>query len=512
MTAEGAAGPGETGFDIQRVMGSGVATGDIDADGDADLFFTGPNLHRLYINDGKAKFVDATEAWGVTGSGVDGRGTLMVDFDGDGDLDLWVTHSHSDSQLFSNEGGKFMDVVSSLGLKTGRGAHVGSWFDYDGDGDLDLYLGYYGSSECNKGECKGRNLPSLDGRNGTPNQLWRNDGATFTEIGAAAGVADEGWTLAVSAFDYDNDGDLDLYLANDFGANPLLQNDGKGNFVDVAAAVGAADRGSGMNVSFSDLDGSGTFDLFVSNIDMFSKTIKVVFPEDESVVALDDRVQRAFQYLSGNKLYSVERDEAKQIRFASVEGAWFEPGDRGWGWAAPFFDYEGDGDEDLYLANGWIPGSPANDQKNQMFVREGNTFYMAPPASPEAFAGNSRAVAVLDADGDGDLDLAVAGFEQPPRLLANVQKAGQGFVGLRLRGAGKNTGSIGATVELSAKGLATQRRLVTCGLGYLGQDDGVVRFGIGAARTADVIVTWPDGSTKKVAGLAPGAIHEIAQP
>ncbi|MEM6990188.1 MAG: CRTAC1 family protein [Myxococcota bacterium] len=500
--------PGDAGFDIQKVMGSGVATGDIDGDGDADLFFTGPRLHRLYLGDGKGGFTDATEAWGITGSGVDGRGTLMVDYDGDDDLDLFVAHSHSPSQLFNNDGGKLTEVADSVGLKTGLGAHVPVWFDYDVDGDLDLYLGYYGSAACNKGECRGRNLPSLDGRNGTPNQLWRNDGERFLEVGAGAGVADVGWTLAAGAFDYDNDGDLDLALANDFGENPLLTNDGKGHFIDAAAAVGAADRGSGMNISVSDIDGNGTFDLFVSNIDMFSKTIKVVFPEDGSVVDLDDRVQRAFQYLSGNKLYAIDTEGSDGVRFEAVEGAWFEPGDRGWGWAAPFFDYEGDGDEDLYLANGWIPGSPADKQRNQMFVRDGDTFYVAPESSGEAFAGNSRGVALLDADGDGDTDLAVAGYEEPPRLLRNEQKGGA-FVGVRLSAPG-NTRGVGAVIELAAPGLPVQRRVVTCGVGYLGQDDGVARFGVGKAKRVSLVVRWPDGRKTKREGVAAGEVIVVS--
>ncbi|MBL4689517.1 MAG: CRTAC1 family protein, partial [Nannocystaceae bacterium] len=313
------------------------------------------------------------------------------------------------------------------------------------------------------------------------------------------------------AFDYDGDGDQDLYLANDFGANPLLSNDGKGNFVDVAAAVGAADRGSGMNVSFSDIDADGTFDVLVTNIDMFSKTVKVVFPQDESLVDLDERVLRAFQYLSGNKLYSVGRDASDQVRFSAVEGTWFEPGDRGWGWAAPFFDYEGDGDEDLYLVNGWIPKSPADHQRNQMLLRDGTTFYLAPQTSGEAFAGNSRAVAVLDADGDGDLDLAVAGFQEPPRLLRNEQRGGN-FIGVRLVGKGGNTRGIGAVVELAAAGLPVQRRLVTCGIGYLGQDDGVARFGLGRAKTASVVVRWPGGAKQRVDDAKAGTVLEVTAP
>ncbi|MBC8073428.1 MAG: CRTAC1 family protein, partial [Deltaproteobacteria bacterium] len=505
----GATNTGDVGFDIQKVMGAGLAVGDIDADGDSDLFFAGEGLGRLYLNDdtgGTRKLLDVTAAWGVPAELADSHHAMFLDQDGDGDLDLLVVRGRSPSLLLDNQDGKLVDVAEARGLATGVGAHVASAFDYDKDGDLDLYVGYYGSAACNRGACGGRNLPSVDGRNGSPNQLFRNDGARYTEVGVAAKVADEGWTLASSTFDYDRDGDLDLYLANDFGANPLLRNDGDGSFTDVAAQLGAADRGSGMNVSFTDLDGNGAFDVFVSNIDMFSKTIKVVFPRDESVVNLTDGILRSFQYLSGNKLYLNVVDAAGKRRFDAVEGRWFEPGDQGWGWAGTFFDYENDGDEDIYLANGWIPGSPATDQRNLMYVRDGETFYLAPTDAPEAFPGNSRATVAFDADGDGDLDLAVNNYAQPPRLLENVQHAGKGALRLRLRDTTANTRAVGAVIEVRT-GTTVQRRQVTCGLGYLGQDDEVVHVGLGASRSADVTVTWPDGTRTTHAKLGVGAVH-----
>jgi hypothetical protein len=512
-TTASEADPTDLEFDIQEVMGSGVAVGDVDADGWPDLFFTGPGLHRLFLAVGASApgtFRDATAELGITGDADDGRGPLFVDFDGDGDLDLFVARSRHPSQLWENQGGKLVDVATARGLVTGHGAHVGTWFDYDEDGDLDLYLGYYGSAACNRGSCAGRNLPSLDGRNGTPNQLFRNDGERFVEVGAAAKVADEGWTLAASTVDYDLDGDLDLYLANDFGANPLFRNEGEGTFTDVAMELGAADRGSGMNVSFTDLDGDGAFDVFVSNIDMFSKTIKVVFPDDASVPSLDDRVLRAFQYLSGNKLYHNTTGADGARRFDAVEGEWFPPGDRGWGWAAPFFDYDNDGDEDVYLANGWIPGSPAADQKNQMFVRDGDAFWLMDPASAEAFAGNSRAVVAFDADHDGDLDLAVAGYAEAPRLLRNEQATKNDWLKLRLKGAGANTRAVGAVVKVSAGG-RVMRRQVTNGSAYLGQDDEVLHVGLGRAKTATVEVTWPSGKTQRFTRVSAGKEHELAE-
>lgn len=500
--------PGAENFDIQVVMGSGIAVGDVDGDGFTDLFLAGEGLGRLYLNERGKRFRDATEAWKIPTGLTDARGPLFVDFDGDDDLDLVVLRSVERSLLLVNEGGAFVERGEELGFVTGRGAHVATAFDPDGDGDLDLYVGYYGSKACNDGACE-RNLPSLDGRNGTPNQLFRNDGGRFVEAAAEAGVADEGWTLAASSFDYDLDGDADLYLANDFGANPLLRNDGAGKFTDVAVDVGAADRGSGMNVTFADVDGNGAFDVYVSNIDMFSKNIKIVFPSDASVVALDEKILRSFEYLSGNKLYlNVPDKEAR--RFETAERVWFEPGDRGWGWSGLFFDYDHDGDEDFYLTNGWIPGSPAADQRNQMFIRDGEMFYLAPEGGDdsETFAGNSRTAVAFDMDNDGDLDLAVNNYAQPPRLLENRQQRGHGWVQLSLQGGGANTRGVGAVVELEADG-RVQRRVVTCGDGYLGQEQERVHFGIGAAKEATVTVTWPGGTTTKVGPLPAGQVHVV---
>jgi hypothetical protein len=462
------------------------------------------------LNRGKAKpgsFTDATSAWGVPGDLDDSHGSLFFDADGDGDLDLLVLRSLNPSLLLRNDGGKFTDVASEVGLKTHRGAQVAVIFDYDGDGDLDIYIGYYGNHKANMGESGARSLPALDGRNGSPNQLWRRgaDGK-YTEVAAAAGVADTGWTLALGAFDHDLDGDLDLYLANDFGANKLYRNEGKGKFSDATEETRTGDRGSGMNVELADVNGDGRWDIYVTNIDMFSKRIKVVFPTDESTIKIDEPLTRAVQYLSGNKLYVSSAGGS----FTAEEGARFEPGDRGWGWDAAFFDYENDGDEDIYITNGWIDGSYAGNQKNQMFLNDEGFFYLAPPISAEAFAGNTRAASAVDIDLDGDLDLVTNQFHQSPRVLENRQRSGNRWLKLWLRGKAPNTGAVGAVVTVKV-GDKTMRRQVTCGRGYLSQADGSISLGTGDAKTVDATIRWPDGREQKLSGLATNKIHEIKQ-
>ncbi|MCW5803023.1 MAG: CRTAC1 family protein [Deltaproteobacteria bacterium] len=498
------------GFNLQTIMGGGIAVGDVNGDDYPDLFLGGEELGKLYLNQGKAgpgKFVDATAAWGLPADIDDAHGTLFFDFDGDGDLDLLVLRSEHNSALFRQDKGKFTDVATEMGLQTHRGAHVANVFDYDGDGDLDIYIGYYGAHESNMKPGASRSIPSLDGRNGSPNQLWRNDGGKFTEVALPAGVADVGWTLAVASFDADNDGDMDLFLANDFGADVFYRNNGDGTFADITVPTGTGDRGSGMNVDVADINGDGRWDIYVTNIDMFSKNIKVIFPRDESTINIDDTLTKAFQYLAGNKLYVTTKDGG----YRAEENLRFEPKDRGWGWDASFFDYDNDGDDDLYVTNGWINGSYAGNQKKQMYLNHEGFFYLAPESSDEAFAGNARSAAPVDLDLDGDVDLVVNSFRQPPRVLLNQQKGTNHWIHVKLAGKGKNTQAIGAQVTIKA-GAKTILRQVSGGRGYLGQTDTLVVAGTGAAKTVDLEIRWPDGTRTEHKGLAANQRHKIAQP
>jgi hypothetical protein len=498
------------GFNLQTIMGGGIAVGDLNGDEYPDLYLTGEELGKLYINKGKAgpgQFTDATAAWGLPEI-KDGHGTLFFDFDGDGDLDLLVLRSEHESALFRNDKGKFVDVHKEMGFLTHRGGHVAHVFDYDKDGDLDIYVGYYGSHAANMSPGTERSVPSLDGRNGSPNQLWRNDGGKFVEVGKAAKVDDIGWCLAVASADYDGDGDLDLFLANDFGADVFYSNNGDGTFSDITVATGTGDRGSGMNAEFGDVNGDGRWDIYVTNIDMFSKNIKVIFPRDESTINVDEQLTKAFQYIAGNKLY-VQTDKGG---FRAEETLRMEPRDRGWGWDAAFFDYENDGDDDLYVTNGWINGSYAGNQKKQMYLNHEGFLYMAPETSPEAYPGNARSAAAIDLDLDGDIDLVVNNFRQPPRVLINQQTSKHNFVQLRLSTKkGKNPNALGATVKIQANG-KTILRQVSGGRGYISQGDTLVTAGLKDAKTADITIRWPDGTESKHPGLAANKRHAIAQP
>ena len=224
--------------------GNGAAWGDYDNDGDLDLYLTNNGTNRLYRNNGNGTFTEVGAAAGVANVGY-GIGTAWGDYDNDGDLDLYVVNYGSANLLYRNNGnGTFTEVGVAASVNNAGTGYAAAWGDYDNDGDLDLYLA----------------------NNGTANRLYRNNGnGTFTEVGAAAGVADAGSGFGVAWGDYDNDGRLDLYLTNFGQPNRLYRNNGNGTFTEVGAAAGVDDGGNGVGTAWGDYDGDGDLDLYMVN-------------------------------------------------------------------------------------------------------------------------------------------------------------------------------------------------------------------------------------------------------
>ncbi len=296
---------------------------------------------------------------------------LFVDLDNDGDLDLFLGRFTGANLLYRNDGdGTFTDVSAGTDL----GKHfvvVATAGDYDNDGDLDLYLGRYLDPRIN--------LPTtlFYTRNSEGNSLLRNDGGLrFTDVTAEAGVRDGGLSLGVTWGDYDEDGDVDLYVANDFGRNALLRNEGDGTFSDVAAESDAVDFGFGMSASFGDVDNDGDLDLYVSNVHSGQRwygqattlyqylinsiklgTIREDLPIYREIFSYTGADWAAYgdSFVKGNSLLLNDGG-----RFTDVaEKAGVNP--FGWYWGSTFFDYDNDGRLDIYAANGWITGKTHDD-------------------------------------------------------------------------------------------------------------------------------------------------------
>lgn len=342
----------------------GVAAGDLDGDGDDDLYMPRVGPNACYRNEG-GRFTECAAAWGVSDPDA-GAGAVVLDYDNDGDLDLLVTNyeparlrdlktgkiidnaGRRALVLYRNEGGgRFADATRAAGLLARGPATSACAADVDRDGDLDLYVCMY---EENRAEDPRKDVvvPTrvFAARDGVPNQLWINRGdGTFAEEAARRGVADTGWSLAAAFADYDEDGDPDLYVANDYGQHRLFRNRGDGAFDDVTATSGAGDTGFGMGVTWFDYDGDGRLDLYVSN--MYSTAGNRILgrgpgklrPEDHAMLLKMARGNTLLRNLGGGKFEDVT---------ASTGG-----GRAGWAWGSAEFDHDNDGVPDLYVVNGF---------------------------------------------------------------------------------------------------------------------------------------------------------------
>ncbi len=372
-------------FEIIKFGPAGVSTADYDNDGWYDIFFADGERPRLYRNRGDGTFADVTAAAGLPDTMTGVNVGIFADFDNDGYKDAFFGCFTDRSRLFQSvadaqapSGRKFVEVTDTSGItKKGDGDFVvvAAAGDYDNDGDLDLYTGRYLDPR--------KNLPTtlFYTRNGEGNSLLRNDSREgvlrFTDVTKQAGISETGLTLGVAWGDYDADGDLDMYAANDFGRDALLRNNGDGTFSDVSKETGAFDPGYGMSSSWGDVDNDGDLDIYVSDVHsgqrwygqaatlykyLLTSTRQGTIVEDLPVykeiyshVGADWKTY-GDQTVKGNALYLNDG----QGKFTDVsESANANP--YGWYWSSTMFDFDNDADQDIYAANGWITAGSTQD-------------------------------------------------------------------------------------------------------------------------------------------------------
>ena len=358
-------------FHIIHYSPAGVSAADYDGDGWEDLFFGDGLRASLYRNRRDGSFEETTTAAGLTDDLVGVYVGIFADFNNDGHKDLFLGRSTLPNLLFANDGdGTFSDVSEAAGLGKSL-VTVAAAADYDNDGDLDLYIGRYLDAR--------EDLPTtlFYARNGAGNSLLRNDGEfRFTDVTETTGVREGGLTLGVSWGDMDQDGDQDLYVANDFGRNALFRNEGDGHFTDVTRTNGALDVGYGMSANFGDIDNDGDLDIYVANVHSSQRwygqapTIRnyIVSSMRQGTFFKDFGLYRELYDLMGSKWTSAGdhlirgnslllNDGGGTFTDASVAcGA----NPFGWYWGTAMFDYDNDGHMDLYGANGWI-SAPSED-------------------------------------------------------------------------------------------------------------------------------------------------------
>jgi len=348
--------PGNTSFRWR-----GGATGDVDGDGLVDFFLPAGERNHLFRNRGDGTFEDIAEQAGVAkppGSG----GTLLVDLDGDDDLDLvvgdggWTSkdgEAHGEPiRLYENRGnGRFRAVGARSGLQDARTTAFSIIAaDIDGDTDLDLYVAGYNPEP-------DRQLPNNwhAARDGGRNLLLVNEGELrFREVAEARGVDDRGWSYAAAFADYDQDGDADLYVANDYGRNSFFVNDGRGRFSEVAEELGLTDVGQGMSVNWGDVDADGTLDLYVGNM-ASSAGARILSRFGKGQGGEKSEVIR--KLVAGNSLF---RGDGKG-GFESVPNSACHCLSTSWTWSTAFLDVDLDGLDDVFVTNGFISGDNVKD-------------------------------------------------------------------------------------------------------------------------------------------------------
>ncbi len=480
--------------DIRPTMGPGAAWGDVNGDGLPDLYVvqgggregSEPPTNRLLINQDDGSFVAAPAA-GVEDAGA-GMGALFFDLEGDGDLDLYVANYGPD-KLFRNDGGVQFTDVSAQHQLAGDGWSAGvAAADHDGDGDLDLYVTTYlvydtalmppveelpGYQREDPVEMLPFAFP------GGKNHFLENDGGTLRERADDLGLGDEqGRGMQPIWWDFDLDGDLDLYVANDVSYNVLYRNEGDGTFKDISFLVGLDDPRGGMGVTTGDVDLDGDLDLFLTNWELEANAL---YRNNLITGGLRKSHTGTFQ------------DVTVRARLGNSVGAT--------SWGCVFFDADNDGDLDLFVPNGYT--SPDYEstgicvgQPNQFYLNDGEGRFedasaAAGPAVTAPLA--SRAAAIADYDGDGGLDVFVTNNNGPYQLLRNVIPGRGNWLGLRLIGSDGNTQAVGARVTLGVDGLV-QTRVVEAGSGYLAGHTGGVHFGLGEAEAFESLeVRWPSG-------------------
>ena len=496
---------------IVEVPGSGAAILDYDNDGWPDIYLLNGSTFdayrgkepapraALFHNNHDGTFTDVT-AKASMGNERWGFGAAVGDYDNDGWPDLFVANFGQARLYHNNHDGTFTDVAEKAGVALNGWYTAATWGDYDGDGRLDLFVAGYvqfdvdhapepGASGVSYNFCQYRGQNVMCGPRGLPGEhdhLFHNNGdGSFTDVSEKAGVSDpEGYYGFAAAFvDVDNDGKLDLLVANDSTPNYLYRNRGDGTFENTSYASGFALNENGreqasMGLAIGDYDNDGLVDLYVTN---FSDDYNTLYKNDSEGNFTDVSFQAGVAEAT--------------IPFLA--------------WSTGFLDYDNDGRKDIFVANGHVyRGVDSLDwgttwaQRPLLFHnRDGSHFDLVPAATGSGLARvvPGRGAAFADLFNDGHIDVVLNNIDAPPLLLRNAARNKNHWLGIKLIGGARSPrDAIGAKVFVKANGV-TQRADVISGGSYCSSSDLRLHFGLGAtSRVDEVEIRWPSGTRESI--------------
>ena len=497
---------------IAESMSGGVALFDYDNDGYLDIFFVNSltvelvkankkTRSALYRNNRDGTFSDVTDKAKVGDVGW-GMGCAVGDFNNDGFDDLYVTGIGPDHLFKNNGNGTFTDVTQKAGVSDPRFSTGAAFLDYDNDGRLDLFVTNYVGFDMNQlptfGEgptCQFKGVPVQCGPRGLPgagDSLFRNNGdGTFSDVSQKAGVADPRgyYGLDVVGSDFDGDGWIDIFVANDSTPNFLYRNNGNGTFTEIGFESGTALDKNGneqgcMGVTLGDYDHDGLLDMFITNFD------------DEYNVLYRNAGRGSFV------------DVSYEAGVAMISLPYV-------GWGTKFFDYDNDGWLDLFVANGHA--YPQRDRYRQRKLLHRNnrdgTFSEVAAQFGNALMEDraSRGTAFGDIDNDGDVDIVVNDLDAAPQLLRNDGGSKHNWILVKTIGTKSNRNGIGAKVTV-VSGDLTQLDEVRSGGSYISQNDLRLHFGLEKRTRVDRIqVRWPSGAVDTLTNVSVNKIVTIKE-
>jgi hypothetical protein len=504
-----------------ETMAGGVAVFDYNNDGAPDIFFTnGADIrslkktapgysNRLFRNDGKGHFQDVTAAAGLAGTGYD-VGVAIGDYDNDGYQDIFVGGVHHNTLYHNNGNGTFTDVTAKAGLNKPDPEYGplwsvgGAWVDINNDGLLDLivvnYLNWNAATEpvCMEGDHRDYCHPKM--YKPTPNQVFLNNGdGTFRDISLESGVrAHPGKGMGIGVADYDLDGRMDFFVANDKMYNSLFHNKGDGKFEEVAFDANVALREnaeliSGMGVDFRDLDNDGYPDI--------------------AMVALDDETFPIFRNTGKGDFADITG--ASRVAALSMSMSGYSP---------TVFDFDNDGWKDIFVTRGHVQSLQAAPrvtvaQPNTVFrnlgvLKSGVRFDALTAEAGLAVQPprRHRGSAVGDFNGDGRLDVVVTAIGAPAEIWVNQSPGANHWLELKLEGTKSNRDAIGARVKVVTPN-QTQFNHVTTTCGYASSSAGPIHFGLGADTSVDLVeIRWPSGQVQQLKNVTPDRIVKVKEP